>query len=164
MTGEASTPVVELFDSPDEGLIFSVASAASSAQQQQQPQTQLTPEQSQPENQTQPSQPLAQQDDEPIELVVTGEQDGYRVPEASTATKTDTPLRDIPASVDVVPRQLIQDRQVTRVQQATDTVAGRCAACSELWRTFQRLLLHPGLYRFHHLPRWVSGFWLPQPH
>jgi predicted metal-binding protein len=37
--------------------------------------------------------PTAQQD-EPIELVVTGEQDGYRVPDTSVGTRTDTPLRD----------------------------------------------------------------------
>ncbi|MEH2251152.1 AMIN domain-containing protein [Nostoc sp.] len=37
--GEGSVPTIELSDSPDEGLIFSVASAASRAQQQQQPQT-----------------------------------------------------------------------------------------------------------------------------
>jgi iron complex outermembrane receptor protein len=122
--GEGSVPTVELSDSPQEGLIFSVASASTSTPPQQQPQTPQQPEQEQPGSQTQPSQPSAQQGDEPIELVVTGEQDGYRAPNASTATKTDTPLRDIPASVDVVPRQLIQDRQVTRVQQATDTVAG----------------------------------------
>lgn len=121
VTGETSLPVVELFDSPDEGLIFSVASAATSTPPQQ-PQTQPTPEQQKPESQTQPKPSTSS--DEPIELVVTGEQDGYRVPDASTATKTDTPLRDIPASIDVVPRQLIEDRQVTRIQQATDTIAG----------------------------------------
>ncbi|MEH2167338.1 MAG: TonB-dependent siderophore receptor [Nostoc sp.] len=116
VTGEASSPKVALFDDP-EGLVFGFTPAPSS-----QAQTQPTPPQ-QPSSETQPEQP-SDQDDQPIELVVTGEQDGYRASEASTATKTDTPLRDIPASVDVVPRQLIQDRQVTRVQQATDTVAG----------------------------------------
>ena len=33
--GEAGIPIVELYDSPDEGLIFSIASAASSTQQGQ---------------------------------------------------------------------------------------------------------------------------------
>lgn len=106
VTGEVSLPTVELFDSPNEGLIFSVATAASSAQQ---PQTQP-----QPENQTQPSQPSAQ-NDEPIELVVTGEQDGYGASDASTATRTDTPIRDIPQSIQVVPRQVIEDRVITNV-------------------------------------------------
>ncbi|MEH1834444.1 MAG: TonB-dependent siderophore receptor [Nostoc sp.] len=113
--GEASLPAVELYDSPDEGLIFSVATAASSAQK---PQTQP-----QPENQTQQSQPSTQ-NDQPIELVVTGEQDGYNVPDASSATRTDTPIRDIPQSIQVVPRQVIEDRVITDPDDAVRTISG----------------------------------------
>ncbi|WP_442944186.1 TonB-dependent siderophore receptor [Nostoc sp.] len=121
--GEASLPTVELSDSADEGLIFSVASVASSAPSQQAPQTPQKPQAGQPGSQTQPSLPSAQSD-EPIELVVTGEQDGYRVPDASTATKTDTPLRDIPQSIQVVPRQVLQDQQVTNLGEALRNVPG----------------------------------------
>ncbi|MEH1838004.1 MAG: TonB-dependent siderophore receptor [Nostoc sp.] len=117
--GEVGIPTVELFDSPDEGLIFSVGTAASTAQQ---PQIQPTPEQQPPENQTQP-QPSTQ-GDEPIELVVTGEQDGYRVPDATTATKTDTPLRDIPQSIQVIPRQIIEDQKTTRLRDVLQNVSG----------------------------------------
>ena len=112
--GEGSVPTVELSDSPDEGLIFSVASAASV----QQPQTQST----QPENQTQPK--PSTQGDEPIELVVTGEQDGYNVTDSSTATRTDTPLRDIPQSIQVIPQAVIKDQQITRISDATRNVSG----------------------------------------
>ncbi|MEH2012799.1 TonB-dependent siderophore receptor [Nostoc sp.] len=111
VTGEAGVPTVELYDSPNEGLIFSVASAASSTQQQQ------------PTSETQPQQPSVQ-NDEPIELVVTGEQDRYNVPDTSTATKTDTPLRDIPQSIQVVPRQVLEDRKVRSVNEAVETVSG----------------------------------------
>ncbi|MEH2084047.1 MAG: TonB-dependent receptor [Nostoc sp.] len=121
--GEGSVPAVELSDSPDEGLIFLVASAASIAQQQQQPQTSQQPQPSQPENQPQPSQPSAS-GDEPIELVVTGEQDGYNVPDSSTATRTDTPLRDIPQSIQVIPQEVIKDQQITRISDATRNVSG----------------------------------------
>ncbi|MEH2335706.1 TonB-dependent receptor plug domain-containing protein [Nostoc sp.] len=121
VTGEAGVPQVELFDSPDEGLIFSVASIAPSAPQAQ-PQTQQ-PQTQQPESQTQPSQPSAS-GDQPIELVVTGEQDTYRVTDGSTATKTDTPLRDIPQSIQVVPRQVLEDRQVTTLAEALRNVPG----------------------------------------
>ncbi|MEH2290678.1 TonB-dependent siderophore receptor [Nostoc sp.] len=116
--GEVGIPTVELFDSPDEGLIFSVATAASTAQQ---PQTQPTPQQP-PESQTQPK--PSTQGDEPIELVVTGEQDGYRVPDATTATKTDTPLRDIPQSIQVIPRQIIDDQKTTRLRDILQNVSG----------------------------------------
>ncbi|MDF5731968.1 MAG: TonB-dependent siderophore receptor [Rhizonema sp. PD38] len=90
--------------------------------QQVQPSTQpsQTP---QPESQTQQQTPSAS-GDEAIELVVRGEQNGYRVPDASTATRTDTPLRDIPASVQVIPRQIIEDRAVTQVYQALQNVSG----------------------------------------
>ncbi|MEH2180970.1 TonB-dependent siderophore receptor [Nostoc sp.] len=121
VTGQVSQPVVELFDSPDEGIIFSVASAASATPSQQQPQTQQ-PQTSQPENQTQPK-PSAS-GDEPIELVVTGEQDNYRATDGSTATRTDTPLRDIPQSIQVIPQQVLRDQQATTIQDALRNVSG----------------------------------------
>ncbi|MEH1907455.1 TonB-dependent siderophore receptor [Nostoc sp.] len=120
--GEGSVPTVELFDSPNEGLIFAVASAASQAPTQQPAQTQATPEQQKPESQTQPKPSISS--DEPIELVVTGEQDGYSVPDASTATRTDTPTRDIPQSIQVIPQQVIKDQQITRISDAARNVSG----------------------------------------
>ncbi|MBP5971844.1 TonB-dependent receptor [Brasilonema sp. CT11] len=120
--GEAAPPIVELFDSPKEGLIFSVASTASLAQQGQQPQTQPSPTQ-QPENQTQPTQPRAN-DDEPIELVVTGQQDGYNSSDATSATKTDTSLRDIPQSIQAIPATVLQDQQARNLAEAVRNVPG----------------------------------------
>ncbi|KAM3109754.1 TonB-dependent siderophore receptor [Phormidesmis sp. 146-33] len=59
------------------------------------------------------------------EITVTGEgARGYRVPNASTATRTDTPLRDIPASIQVVPRQVLEDRNVRTINEAVETVSG----------------------------------------
>ena len=118
VTGEAGLPTVELFDS-DEGLIFGLIPVTSSAQTPQQP-----PAQQQPGTQTNPEQPLDSQTDQPIELVVTGEQDEYRVPNASTATGTDTPIRDIPFSIQVVPQEIIRDQQVTRIEEALRNVSG----------------------------------------
>jgi iron complex outermembrane receptor protein len=120
--GSASPPIVELFESPNEGLIFSVASTATSAQQGQQPQTQQLPTQ-QPANQTQQTQPRAN-GDEPIELVVTGQQDGYNSSDASTATKTDTTLRDIPQSIQVIPATVIQDQGANRLNEIVRNVSG----------------------------------------
>ncbi|MBD2342621.1 TonB-dependent siderophore receptor [Anabaena subtropica] len=116
ITGVTSLPVVELFDSP-EGLIFSLTSAVA-ATPSPQPQAEAEPESEIP-----PAQPSTQSD-QPIELVVTGEQNGYRVPNASTATKTDTPLRDIPQSIQVIPRQLLEDQNTTRIQDALENVSG----------------------------------------
>ena len=59
------------------------------------------------------------------EIVVTGAGQGsYRVPDATTATRTDTPIRDIPASIQVVPRQVLQDQRAVRLQDALQNVSG----------------------------------------
>ena len=141
VTGEAGVPTVELFDSPNEGLIFSVASAAASSQPSAQSQTQPTPQPNQPANQTPPTQPS----DEPIELVVTGEQDGYRVGDSSTPTKTDTPLRDIPQSIQVIPRQLIEEQRITRVSDALRNVSGIQESASTTRNVFD-VPIYPRLY------------------
>jgi iron complex outermembrane receptor protein len=65
--------------------------------------------------------------DEPdVEIVVTGDRvrEGYRVPSASTATRTDTALRDIPQSIQVIPKQVLQDRQPTNLVDALRSVPG----------------------------------------
>lgn len=118
VVGEKVLPSVELFDDSN-GLIFAVASAASSTALQQQPETQ----QQQPTSETPQEQPSASTD-EPIELVVTGEEDGYRVPNATTGTRTDTPIRDTPFSIQVVPQQILRDQQVQRVTDALRNVPG----------------------------------------
>jgi iron complex outermembrane receptor protein len=64
-------------------------------------------------------------EEDAIQVVVTGEQDeGYNPSSASTATRTDTPLRDVPASIQVVPRQVLDDRNVQNLTQAVETVSG----------------------------------------
>lgn len=64
-------------------------------------------------------------EEDAIQVVVTGEQDeGYNPSSASTATRTDTPLRDIPQSIQVVPRQVLDDRNVRTVGEAVETVSG----------------------------------------
>lgn len=72
------------------------------------------------------SNPISQQPDEDEEeITVTGNQTPtYRVPNANTATKTDTPIRDVPASIQVIPRQLIEDQNVQRIQDAVQNVSG----------------------------------------
>ncbi|MEO1634345.1 MAG: TonB-dependent receptor plug domain-containing protein, partial [Cyanobacteria bacterium J06631_9] len=67
----------------------------------------------------------AAEEGETIQLVVTGEEDeGYNPSSASTATRTDTPLRDIPQSIQVVPQQVIEDRNVRTITEAVETVSG----------------------------------------
>ncbi len=111
VVGEKVLPSVELFDD-NLGLIFAVASTEKATQNS----TPNPPSQAERREET--------QQDEPIELVVTGEQDGYLVPNASTATRTDVPLRDIPQSIQVVPQQVLEDRKIRGVTEAVETVSG----------------------------------------
>ncbi|MFQ4136763.1 TonB-dependent siderophore receptor [Nodosilinea sp. PGN35] len=63
--------------------------------------------------------------EEAIQIGVTGQgQQAYRVPNAAVGSRTDTPLRDLPFSVQVVPQELLQDRQVQSVNEALRTVVG----------------------------------------
>ncbi|MBW4641055.1 MAG: TonB-dependent siderophore receptor [Gloeocapsa sp. UFS-A4-WI-NPMV-4B04] len=144
VTGSEVLPTAQLFDS-DEGLIFSFTPAAFNPQAQQPPPTPQTPEKVETENQTETTQPSDEsaqtleqvqpgsetqpdetyKEDESIEIVVIGDQNtGYSVPNATTGTRTDTPLRDIPQSIQVVPQQVLEDQQVIRLNEALRNVSG----------------------------------------
>ncbi|MEO1297995.1 MAG: TonB-dependent siderophore receptor [Cyanobacteria bacterium J06636_16] len=59
------------------------------------------------------------EDDEALRIVVTGEEDrGYVEPNATTATRTDTPLIEIPQSIQVIPEEVLEDQQVIRLNDA----------------------------------------------
>lgn len=62
---------------------------------------------------------------EPLRLVVTGDEDeGYNPTSASTATGTDTPLRDTPFSIQVIPQEVLDDRNVTELGDVLETAGG----------------------------------------
>jgi iron complex outermembrane recepter protein len=72
-----------------------------------------------------PGTEAAATEEDVIQVVVTGAQDeGYNPSSATTATRTDTPIRDIPQSIQVIPRQVLEDQQVTRLQDALQNVSG----------------------------------------
>ena len=74
-----------------------------------------------------PTIPSAQSpESDPLRIVVTGEDtdDGYVVPNASTATRTNTSILDIPQSIQVVPQQVLEDQQILRVDDALRNVSG----------------------------------------
>ncbi|WP_335067003.1 TonB-dependent receptor domain-containing protein [Nostoc sp.] len=90
VVGKTGAPAVELFDSQTEGLVFGVTSTAT---------TQQTPG-----------------ENPAIELEVIAPPDtGYRVPDATTGTRTNTLNRDIPQTVQVVPRAVIEDQADNRI-------------------------------------------------
>jgi iron complex outermembrane recepter protein len=68
------------------------------------------------------------EEEEETEITVTAEREeeetGYRVPNTSVGTRTDTPLRDIPASIQVVPKQVLEEQQVDNLNEALKNVPG----------------------------------------
>ena len=63
--------------------------------------------------------------DEALRLVVTGEEGSrYVEPNTATATRTDTSLRDIPQSIQVSPREVLEDQQVITLEDALRNVSG----------------------------------------
>lgn len=57
-------------------------------------------------------------------VTVTGEGGGYQATEASTATKIDVPLRDVPQAINVVPAALFKDQGARSVQDVLRNVPG----------------------------------------
>lgn len=47
----------------------------------------------------------------------------YNVTNASTATKTDTPIMETPVSIQVVPRAVMDDQKTTTIQGAVENVS-----------------------------------------
>ncbi|MFM8341863.1 MAG: TonB-dependent siderophore receptor, partial [Methylomonas sp.] len=48
----------------------------------------------------------------------------YSVKKSSTGTKTDTPIFDTPASIQVVPKAVMQDKKAVRLKDALENVSG----------------------------------------
>jgi len=78
--------------------------------------------------------PGAQDDDGPLQLgpiQVTGEAEsaygpveGYRASRSATATRTDTPIMETPASIQVVPEQVIEDQASPRLRDVYRNISG----------------------------------------
>jgi iron complex outermembrane recepter protein len=59
------------------------------------------------------------------EIVATGQKEGgYAVPNSSVGTRTDAKLRDVPQSIQVVPRQVIEDQAATDIEDVLRNVSG----------------------------------------
>lgn len=60
----------------------------------------------------------------PSDIIVTGDWSGYATDDGSTATKTPTPLIDVPQSVAVLTRDQIDDQNVRQLGEALRYIAG----------------------------------------
>lgn len=59
-----------------------------------------------------------------ITATTAGDVDGYRALTSSSATLTDVPLKQVPKSVQVVPRSVLDDQGVTSINDALKNVSG----------------------------------------
>lgn len=124
VTGKAGVPTAEVSQSP-QALILSVAAptptpSAPTATPKPTP-TPVPAEPAPAELKPPAPEPQPKPPEEGLlELEVRAEEEagGYSAPEATTATKTDTPILDIPASVQVIPQQVLEDQQVTTLEEA----------------------------------------------
>jgi len=57
-------------------------------------------------------------------VVVTASRESYTVPNATSGTKTNTPIMDTPLNVQVISQQVLKDQQVIRVEEALKNVSG----------------------------------------
>lgn len=133
-TGTTELPAVKVSPGTS-GLVFSLSVSPTTAQTPstetptpETPETQPPDEpEATPTPENKPQSPTATPDsEEEIEIVVTGEQneDRYFAPDASTATRTDTPIRDIPQSIQVIPERVLEDQQVIDIEEALTNVSG----------------------------------------
>jgi catecholate siderophore receptor len=67
----------------------------------------------------------------PVHVDVTGYADRYRVQESAVATKTPTPLRDIPQTINAIPRELLVDQNARSIAEAMRNVPGVSVAQGE---------------------------------
>jgi len=72
------------------------------------------------------------------QVVVTGRRERYAVPSAAAATRTDTPLIEVPQSVQVLTRSLIEDQDRRTLGEALVNVSGVVPTRSE-----EQLLIPP---------------------
>jgi iron complex outermembrane receptor protein len=66
----------------------------------------------------------------PIVIVRGDAESGYQVTTAASTSRMAIPLKDLPASIQVVPRELLLDRGVTRTDQLLENVSGVLAESS----------------------------------
>jgi iron complex outermembrane recepter protein len=73
---------------------------------------------------TSPGTPDPEAADDTVQIVVTGEQNDYVVPDASVGTRTDTPILEVPQAIQVVPESVLEDQNAVTLNDALRNVSG----------------------------------------
>ncbi len=87
---------------------------------------------------------LAQTQEKPVKIeeirVIAPQEEGYRVEESTTGTKTETPLREVPRSIQVIPQPLIRDQGAVVLDDAIRNVSGLTRSSSSNYGFFNNYL------------------------
>ncbi|MCW5787215.1 MAG: TonB-dependent receptor [Nitrospira sp.] len=74
------------------------------------------------------SQKVASEEDAPVvevqPVLVASTRNSYAVSNTLTATKTDTPIQETPASIQVIPAQVMEDQKTPRMKDVLENVSG----------------------------------------
>ena len=74
------------------------------------------------------SQKVASEEDAPVvevqPVLVASTRNSYAVSSTLTATKTDTPIQETPASIQVIPAQVMEDQKTPRMKDVLENVSG----------------------------------------
>ncbi len=76
---------------------------------------------------------------EPMQIRASKEDEGYVVPNANTATKTDTPILETPFSIQVVNEEVMQDQQAYRLEDVVKNVSGMLSLPSPYSAAYETL-------------------------
>ena len=102
IAGETQTPSAEIIPSQPNSVVLNIVPKTNTAQTE-----------------------VNEEVDEEIDIIATDDADNnYYIRNASTATRTDIPLRDLPQSVQIIPQQVIEDRQAIFLEEIATNISG----------------------------------------
>lgn len=119
--GEKEAPKATV-DAKSQELVLAVSPPQTADSQTTEDNTAQTPPSTTPP-QT-PSSPTPQESDDTIEIVVTGTGETYNITDSSVGTRTETPIINVPQSVQIIPKQVIEEQGSTTVGDTLKNTAG----------------------------------------
>ncbi|MEL6462181.1 MAG: TonB-dependent siderophore receptor [Cyanobacteria bacterium J06621_15] len=124
ITGETAPPASAAPRTQGQEFILGISPVAGNNAQTT-PEQPSTPQENNNQTTQQPTQPTQSAEDDVIELVVTGSAPTrYRIIESSVGTRTDTPVINVPQSIQAIPDEVLDEQGVTNLGDAIRNSAG----------------------------------------
>jgi len=124
ITGQTAPPKTAAPRTQGQEFILGISPVAGNNAQTT-PEQPSTPQENNNQATQQPTQPTQSAEDDVIELVVTGSAPTrYRIIESSVGTRTDTPVINVPQSIQAIPDEVLDEQGVTNLGDALRNSAG----------------------------------------